>query len=319
VAEIVGQRQVSGGSRHRHGAVTIDTSARRLAVVLGLIVTFMVGEVLAGILAHSLALLSDAAHMLTDAGAIALSLVALRLAARPARGNLTFGLRRAEILSAQVNGGTLLVLAALILYEAVHRLLSPPAVAGWTVLAVALVGVAVNLIATWQLAKANRQNMAVEGSYQHIITDLYAFFGTLVAASIIVTTGFMRADAIASLLVVGLMLRSAYGLLRDSGRVLLEAAPAGLDPHEIGHALALDGRVVEVHDLHVWEIGSGFPSLSAHVLVEPLDDCHGVRRDLERMLHDRFGIDHTTLQVDHKRATTHLIAASELKREPEPR
>jgi cobalt-zinc-cadmium efflux system protein len=319
VAEIVRRPHASSGSGHRHGAATIDTSTRRLAVVLALIVAFIVGEVLAGILAHSLALLSDAAHMLTDAGAIALSLIALRLAARPARGNLTFGLRRAEILSAQVNGGTLLVLAGLILYEAVHRLISPPAVNGWTVLGVALVGVAVNLIATWQLAQANRQNMAVEGSYQHIITDLYAFFGTLVAASIIVTTGFMRADAIASLLVVGLMLRSAYGLLKASGRVLLEAAPAGLDPHEIGHALALDGRVVEVHDLHVWEIGSGFPSLSAHVLVEPLDDCHGVRRDLERMLHDRFGIDHTTLQVDHKRTTTELIPASELKSDPERR
>ena len=285
-------------------------------MALALIVALLAGEVVAGILAHSLALLSDAAHMLTDAAAIALSLVALRLAARPARGSLTFGLRRAEILSAQINGGTLLVLSGLILYEALRRLVSPPAVNGWTVLAVALVGVLVNLIATWQLAKANRVNLAVEGSYQHLITDLYAFLGTLVAAGVIVTTGFVRADAIASLLVVGLMLRSAYGLLRDSGRVLLEAAPAGLDPQVIGHALAADERVVDIHDLHVWEIGSGFPSLSAHVLVAPLDDCHHVRRDLERMLHERFGIDHTTLQVDHKQALAGLIPASELKSEP---
>jgi cobalt-zinc-cadmium efflux system protein len=154
----------------------------------------MCAEVVAGILAHSLALLSDAAHMLTDAGAIGLSLLALRLAARPAGGNLTFGLKRTEILSVQVNGGTLLVLAGLIVYEAIHRLVTPPTVQGWTVLSVALAGVAVNLLGTWQLAKANRQNMAVEGSFQHILTDLYAFIGTAFAGIVIIATGFARAD-----------------------------------------------------------------------------------------------------------------------------
>jgi cobalt-zinc-cadmium efflux system protein len=285
---------------HAHATVATETNQRRLRFALILIVGFMAGEVVAGILANSLALLSDAAHMLTDAGAIGLSLVALRLAQRPAGGNLTFGFKRAEILSAQVNGGTLLVLSAWITFEAIRRLISPPTVGGWTMLTVALAGVAVNVLVAWQLAKANRENMAVEGSYQHIVTDLYAFIGTLVAAVIILTAGFDRADPIASLVVVCLMLRSAYWLLRDSGRVLLEAAPAGLNVEQIARAIAEDPRVVDVHDLHVWEIGSGFPSLSAHVLVRPGDDCHATRRDLERLINERFGIDHTTLQVDHQ-------------------
>jgi cobalt-zinc-cadmium efflux system protein len=246
--------------------------------------------------------------MLTDAAAIGLALGALVLAARPARGNLTFGLRRAEVLSAQVNGGTLLVLSGLILYEAIRRLVAPPQVEGWTVLAVALAGVAVNLSAAWQLAKANRENMAVEGSFQHIVTDLYAFVGTLIAAVIILTTGFVRADPIASLVVVALMLRSAYGLLRDSGRVLLEAAPRGMSVEEIAEALSEYPRVVNVHDLHVWEIGTDFPSLSAHVLVEGGADCHAIRRRLELLLKERFSLEHTTLQVDHAPARQPLVS-----------
>lgn len=285
---------------HSHG-VTENTDVRRLGVALALIVAFMAGEVVVGILAHSLALLSDAAHMLTDAGALALSLVALRLARRPARGQMTFGLRRAEILSAQLNGGTLLVLAVLILFEAVRRLISPPDIDGWAVTITALAGIAVNLAATWQLAKANRENMAVEGSFQHIITDLYAFIGTALAGAVILLTGFDRADPLASILVAGLMLRAAYGLLRASGRVLLEGAPEGLKVEEVGRAIASHPHVASVHDLHVWEIGSGFPALSAHVLVHPDDDCHAVRRELEQTLREGFAIEHTTLQVDHVR------------------
>ena len=286
------------GHDHPHG-VTPDTNTRRLLVALGLIVAFMCGEIVAGILASSLALLSDAGHMLTDAGAIGLSLLAIRLAARPAGGNLTYGLRRAEILSAQANGAALVVLAVLVVYEGVRRLVAPPNVGGWTVLVVALVGIAVNLVATWQLARANRENMAVEGSFQHILTDLYAFVATAIAAGVILGTGFDRADPIASLLVAALMLRSAYGLLKSSGRVLLEIAPAGMSVEDVGRAIAEHPHVSSVHDLHVWEIGSGFPALSAHVLVHPGDDCHAIRRELEATLHARFGIDHTTLQVDH--------------------
>lgn len=192
------------------------------------------------------------------------------------------------------------MLAALIVYEAIHRLVSPPAVQGWTVLIVALAGVGVNLLATWQLTKANRENMAVEGSFQHIITDLYAFIATVIAGIVILTTGFGRADPIASLVVAALMLRASYGLLKDSGRVLLEMSPQGMSAEEVGRALANHPHVTSVHDLHVWEIGSGFPALSAHVLVHPGDDCHEIRRELERLLDERFGIDHSTLQVDHE-------------------
>jgi cobalt-zinc-cadmium efflux system protein len=293
---------------HRHEG---EESRRALFVALGLILTLMAGEIVAGILAHSLALLSDSAHMLTDAGALGLSLFALWLADRPAAGNLTFGLRRAEVLSAQANGGTLLVLAGLILYAAIQRLVSPLDAEGWTMLGVALAGVVVNLIATAQLGRANRANMAVEGSYQHVLTDLFAFAATLVAGVVILTTGFTRADPIASLVVVGLMVRSAVGLLRNSGRVLLEAAPSGMNVSAIGSALASDPRVTSVHDLHVWEIGTDFPALSAHVLVHPGDDCHAVRRDLERLVHDRFEITHTTLQVDHAEPTTQRVELGE--------
>ena len=286
---------------HSHAHVSAGADRRRLAFALGLILSFMVAEVTAGILAHSLALLSDAAHMLTDAGAIGLSLLALWLAARPPSGSMTYGLRRAEILSAQANGAILLVLAGLIVYEAIRRLVSPPDVQGWTVVVVAIVGIVVNLVATWQLSKANRANMAVEGSFQHILTDLYAFVGTAIAGAIIVTTGYSRADPIASLFVAALMLRASYALLKESGRVLLEMAPARMDMQEIGEALVAHPQVTEVHDLHVWEIGTDLPALSAHVLVRRGVDCHAVRLELERLLHDRFDLEHTTLQVEHTR------------------
>jgi cobalt-zinc-cadmium efflux system protein len=283
---------------HSHG-VSSDADVGKLTIALALIVGFMVVEVVIGIVAHSLALLSDAAHMLTDAAAIGLSLLAVRLARRPAEGVMTYGLKRTEILSAQFNGATLLILAGFIIFEAIRRLINPPSVTASLMLAVALIGIVVNLGATWTLSRANRQSMNVEGSFQHILTDLYAFVGTAVAAAIILATGFDRADPIASLLVAGLMLRSAYGLLKASGRVLLEGAPEGLDPEEIGTALASQSGVREVHDLHVWEVTSGFPALSAHVLVDTETDCHAKRRELAALLHSRFGIDHTTLQVDH--------------------
>jgi len=243
------------------------SDARALAIALALILAFMCVEVASGIVAHSLALLSDAAHMLTDAAAIALSLVAARLARRPARGAITYGLGRVEVLAAQANGVTLLVLAAFVVYEAVRRLITPPHVRAGLILVIALVGVVVNLAATWTLARAERRSLNVEGSFQHILTDLYAFAGTAVAAAVILATGFERADPLVSLLVAALMLRSAYALLCASGRVFLEAAPEGLDVEVIGNALAARPGIVEVHDLHVWEVSTGFPALSAHVLV----------------------------------------------------
>jgi cobalt-zinc-cadmium efflux system protein len=287
------------GGHHHHHAPSADADRRWLAIALALIAGFMVVEVAGGLLASSLALLSDAAHMLTDAGAIALALVAARLAARPAAGRFTFGLGRAEILSAQVNGAALLVLAGVIAIEAIRRLFEPPDVDGAFVVVVGVVGAAVNVAAAWALGRAERNSLNVEGARQHVLTDLYASLGAALAGAVVLLTGFDRADGIAALFVSLLMLRSGWALLRDSANVLLEAAPKGMDPDAIGRAMAGEPGVVEVHDLHVWEVTSGFPALAAHVLVKPGDDCHAVRRRLQGVLGDRFGIAHITLQVDH--------------------
>ena len=287
---------------HDHAHVHADSDDRPLARALVLIVGFMAVEVALGVVAHSLALLSDAAHMLVDAGALGLGVWAARLARRPPTGGMTFGFRRAEILSAQANGLTLALLGLAIVGEAIRRLIWPSPVHGPIVVATAAAGAAVNVLALSQVARANRENLNVEGSYRHLLTDLYAFGGTLVAGAIVWGTGFNRADPIASIAVAGSMLAAAWPLLRRSGRILLEAAPEGVDPEAILTALRGNACVTDVHDLHVWEISSGFPALSAHVLVRPSDDCHSVRRELETVLRERFSITHTTLQVDHARS-----------------
>jgi len=256
-------------------------------------------EVAAGILAGSIALLSDAAHMATDAGAIALALAAVRLAARPPSGAFTFGLGRAEILSAQLNGAALLVLAGVVGFEAARRLLDPPAVEGGLVIGVGVAGACVNLAAAWALSRAERRSLNVEGARQHVLTDLYASLAAALSGVVVVAAGWRAADPVAALFVCLLLLRSGWGLLRDSGRILLEGAPAGIDPERVGRALVAQPGVAQVHDLHVWEVTSGFPALAAHVLVAPGIDCHDRRRELQRMLEADFGIGHTTLQVDH--------------------
>ena len=292
---------------HHHHGPSRETESGALRRALGLILIFMLAEVVVGIAASSLALLSDAAHMLTDAVALAMSLFAARLAARPAGGAMTYGLGRAEILSAQANGITLGVLAVVIVIDGVDRLIAPPRVDGLPVLVVALCGVVVNIAAAAILARGTGapdrpRSLNLEGSYRHILTDLYGFIATAVAAAVIIATGFQRADPIVSLIIAALLAHAAYGLVKESGRVFMEAAPQGLDPDEIGRALARQPGVVEVHDLHVWEVTSGFPALSAHVVVRAGDDCHELRRTLQRVVGDSFGIDHTTLQVDHEAA-----------------
>jgi len=286
------------GHHHSH-APSPDADRGPLAVALALIAGFMVVEVVAGLLAGSLALLSDAAHMLTDAAAIGLALVAARLAARPPGGSFTFGLRRAEVLSAQVNGAALLALAVLIAVDAIGRLSDPPEVEGGIVVVIGAVGAAVNVAAAYSLARAERQSLNIEGARMHVMADLFGSIGAVIAGLVVLTTGFDRADPIAALLVSCLMLRSAWSLLRDSGRVLLEAAPRGLDVQAIGRALASQPGVTEVHDLHVWEVTSGFPALAAHVMVPTGADCHAKRRELQDLLRERFGLTHTTLQVEH--------------------
>jgi len=283
---------------HSHG-VSPDADRRWLAIALGLILGFMVIEIVVGLLADSLALLSDAAHMATDAASIALALIAMRLAARPATGTFTFGFGRAEILSAQVNGAGLFVLAGIIGLEAARRLFDPPEVEGSLVIVVGLLGAAVNVAAAWALSRAERRSLNVEGARQHVLTDLYASLAAATAGALILVLGFREADPIAALVVCALMLVSAWRLLRDSGRILLEGTPDGIDTRAVGRALASEPEVIQVHDLHVWEVTSGFPALAAHVVVAPGTDCHERRRSLQRLLEERFGITHTTLQVDH--------------------
>jgi cobalt-zinc-cadmium efflux system protein len=300
---------------------------RALKQALGLLVAFMAAEIVVAIVSSSLALLADAAHMLTDAAALAIALGAARLAAKPAKGAMTFGLGRAEILSAQASGLTMLVLALIIVYGAISHLIIPSHVKGGPVLAVALVGVVVNLLATRLLGghqhdshghdhnhdhaghdhaehdhEPPRRSLNLEGSYQHMLTDLFGFIATAVAALVIIATGFRRADAIASLLIAVIMLHASYSLLRASVRVIMEAAPAGFDPNAIGHRLAAQSGVAEVHDLHIWEVTSGFNAVSAHVVVDAGYDCHEVRRRLSRLLADEFALRHSTLQVEHTRA-----------------
>lgn len=286
------------GHSHAH-TVSPNADRRWLRAALILLTAYMAVEVVIGVLARSLALISDAAHMLTDVVSIVLALIAMRLSARPARGGYTYGLKRAEILSAQANGITLLLLSVWLAYEAVQRLISPPEVAGGLVVITALSGIVVNLVCVWFLSRANRASLNVEGAYQHILTDLFGFIATAASGLVVLTTGFAQADAIATLVVVALMLKAGIGLVRASGRIFMEAAPAGIDPDALGDHLVAADEVVEIHDLHIWEITSGEPALSAHVLVAPGGDCHKVRRGLQDLLSAEYGITHATLQVDH--------------------
>lgn len=290
---------MSGGHDHTHGQASADADRRWLAGALIVIAAFMAGEVTVGIVAGSLALISDAAHMLTDAASIALALWAIRLAARPAGGRMTYGWKRVEVLSAQANGVTLLVLAGWLAYEAIRRLVHPPAVTGPLVLITALVGVVINVAATWMISRANRSSLNVQGAFQHILNDLFAFIATAVAGLVIILTGFARADGIATLIVVALMAKAGFELVRAASRIFLEAAPQDIDPDAIGRAMADHDAVVEVHDLHIWEITSGSPALSAHVIVASDRNYHATRAELAQLLADEHGIVHSTLQLDY--------------------
>lgn len=302
-------------AREHDHAIGAGGDRRLLLGAFGLIVAFMAGEVVVGFLVGSLVLLADAGHMLTDAGAIGLALVATRLAARPAAGAYTYGLKRAEILSAQVNGLTLAVLVVVFVVEGVRRLVDPPDVSGGAVSVVAAIGIAVNLGAAALLARADRRSLNVAAAFWHIVTDLFAFLATLAAGLVITVSGWARADAVAALVIAALMSLASYRLLRDSGRIFLEASPRGLDPQAVEAAILDVDGVTDVHELHVWEVTSGFPALSAHVLVDSGADCHERRVALETVLRDAFEIDHTTLQVDHR---DEVLPASDLGRRLHP-
>jgi cobalt-zinc-cadmium efflux system protein len=289
----------SHGHAHGPGA---GSDRRYLLTALALLAAFMLAEVITAILSGSLALLADAGHMLSDVGAIGGALWAMALAARPPSGKWTYGWKRAEILSAAANGITLLVVAGIVTVEAIGRLIHPPAVDGGPVIAVAAAGIVVNVAAAWALARADRSSLNVEGAFRHVLTDLYGFIGTVIAGIIIVATGFTRADAIASLLVVALMGKAACELLRDSGRVLLEAAPEDMDLEEVRAHLSGVAHVLGVHDLHAWTVTSGLPALSAHIVIEDpcFHDGHAPRLldQLQACLAGHFDVEHSTFQLE---------------------
>jgi cobalt-zinc-cadmium efflux system protein len=291
------------GHAHAHShAPGAGADKRYLLIALALLAAFMVSEVIVAVISGSLALLSDAGHMLSDVGAIGGALWAIRLAARPPAGAWTFGWKRAEILSAAGNGITLLVVSGIIAVEAVTRLIHPPRVNGGPVVAVAAVGIVVNIAAAWALARANRSSLNVQGAFRHVLTDLYGFIGTLTAGVIILATGFTRADAIASLIVVALMLKAAAELLRDSGRILLEAAPKTMDLDQVRAHLLATEHVHGLHDLHAWTVTSDLPALSAHIVIDDscFNDGHAPRLldQLQACLAGHFDIEHSTFQLE---------------------
>jgi cobalt-zinc-cadmium efflux system protein len=289
---------VGVGRVHAHVHERAESS-RALAIALAITAVYTVVEVVGGIYTGSLAVLADAVHMLSDNVAIALALAAAWLATRPATPGRSYGYKRAEVLAALANGVLLVALSIWIFVAAIQRLTDPPDVLGGWMLVIAAVGIAVNLAAGGVLYRSRAASINVEAAFRHVLADLLGSFGVLAAAVAILTTGWLQADPIVSILIGLLVLASAWTILRDSTEILLEATPRGMDATAIGRRLAGAPGVVEVHDLHVWTITSGFTALSAHVLVRPGEDCHGRRRELERLLHDEFGIEHTTLQVDH--------------------
>lgn len=295
----------SRGHVHRHGASA--TSDRRwLGAALAVVLVFMVGEVIAGLLAHSLALLTDAAHMVTDAAAIVVAIVAAVIAQRPARGAYTYGFARVDALSGQASGITLILLAIWFVIEAIGRLVHPSAVHGGVVTVVALVGIVVNLLATACAARADRSSLNVRGVVAHLVTDVWAFLATAVAGVVVLSTGWTRADPIASLVVAAVMAWTGLRLVQAAGRVFLEAAPANVDPDTLGQELAAVDGVAELHDLHVWQIGPGTSAVSAHVLVRAPHDCHEVSARLREVLRQRHHIGHVTLEADHMDGSAHV-------------
>ena len=282
---------------HAHGART--SSARALVLTLALTAAYTVAEVIGGLITGSLALLADAGHMLSDTGSIAVALVAIGLARRPATAQRSFGFKRAEILAALLNGITLVAIAIWIFIEAGRRLSDPPEILGGWMLVIALGGVVINIAAALILARGERSSLNLQAALRHVIADLLGSVGVIAAAVVILTTGWVYADPLISVLIGILVAGSSWSVLRESVSILLESTPRGIDAADVQTRMnAVDG-VANVHDLHIWTITSGFPALSAHVLVERGEDCHAKRRELERVLDAEYEIDHTTLQVDH--------------------
>jgi cobalt-zinc-cadmium efflux system protein len=296
---------------HSHGPSAYRGADRR-ALLIAAILTggFMVAEAVGGVVTGSLALIADAGHMLSDSFSLFLALAAVTIAARPATAKRTYGYNRAEILAALVNGLLLILVSLWVVYEAIRRLDEPVEVLGGGMLIIAVIGLLVNVAAFWVLYKGGGESLNVKAALRHVLADLAGSVGVIIAAIVILITGWEPVDALVSILISVLIAASAWSILRESVDVLLEAAPSDIDTEEVGYAMAATPGVEQVHDLHIWQITSGFPTLSAHVLVGPDSDCHAIRRALEGLLDERFKIEHTTLQVDHLPADEPLIIDS---------
>ncbi len=298
---------------HAHGPAARDGQARALWIALGLNALYTIGEAAAGFLTDSLALVADAAHNLSDVAALGIALIATILAARPATPQRSFGYKRAEILSALANGVLLVAVSIWIFVEAGRRLADPEDVPGGWLIVVAGIGIVVNLVSAAVLWRQHAESLNLRAAILHLGGDALASLGVVVAGVIILTTGWLEADPIVSILIGVLVLVSSWSVLRDAVSILLEEAPRGIDAAEVGRRMAGSESVVDVHDLHIWTITSGFPALAAHVLVRPGEDCHGKRRELETMLREDYGIEHTTLQVDHAADPDALIGVEEVR------
>ena len=282
---------------HDHGTSTASNS-RRLAITLGLVLVYMGVEVVGGLMSHSLALLADAGHMLSDAGALGLTLFAMRFARRPASAQQTFGSYRAEILAALVNGATLVAIALFIFVEALDRFRTPPEVQGPLMLAVAGGGLVMNVAGLKILGGGHENNLNMQGAWLHVLTDTLGSVQAIVAAGLIWAFGWNWVDPVASVLIGLLVIYSSWSLLGQSVAVLMERAPAHIDVDDVRTALLALPRITSVHDLHVWTITSGFVALSAHVTCADVRDSDLVLKDAGALLTTRFGVRHTTIQVD---------------------
>ena len=281
---------------HHHHHHRVDDS-RRMWIVLAINVAMLVAGIVGGLVFDSLALLADAGHVLTDIGAIALALFAAWMAARPSGPQQTFGYRRTEIFAALVNGMTLVAVSVFIFVEAIVRLSDPPDVAGGGVLIIGAFGLLGNAVSTWILMRGDRTNVNLEGVLRHSAADALGSLGVIVAGAIVLATGWNEADPIVSIAIGVLILLGSWRLLREPFNVLMESAPEGIDVQDVGTAMCSVPGVREVHDLHVWTVTSGFPALAAHIRSEPSEPPDEVRERVEAVLHERFGLDHTTLQV----------------------
>ncbi len=289
---------VSHAHHHgHHGHSERSQGQRGLTIALGLTVAIFAVELIGGLAAGSLALLADAGHLLADAGALGLALAAGWMATRPSTGRRTFGWQRAEILAALANGLVLVLIALATMFEAVRRLQDPTAVKGGITLVVALVGLAFNLVSGAVLARSG-SGLNVRAALRHVLADALSSLGVVVAAIAILVAGWERADPIASFAIAILIMFSALSIVRESLDVLLEAAPAGIDVSEMGAAMATVDGVVEVHDLHVWTVTSGFPAVAAHITVRADHEPSLIRRRTAELLRNHFGVEHSTLQVE---------------------